>query len=80
MSDCVRHLDSQGRRLQALQDELADKSEVCVRQQEEITALMSKCIAYDSRLKKVRCRRRRQWWRQADVFLSFVRYPAVVHD
>ena len=70
VSDCVRHLDSQGRRLQALQDELADKSEVCVRQQEEITALMSKCIAYDSRLKKVCCRRRRRRRRQADAVYS----------
>ena len=52
MSDCVRHLDDQREQMALLQAELASKSDVCVKQQEEITSLMGKVIAYESRLKK----------------------------
>ena len=51
--DCVHHLSQANRQVSDLQDELCAKTEVMLKQQDDIKNLMGKVIALESQLKKV---------------------------
>ena len=50
---CVRHLSQANHQVAGLQDELCAKTEVMVKQQDDIKNLMAKVIALETQLKKV---------------------------
>ena len=54
VKDAVKHLSEVNNQISVLQDELFAKTEVTVRQQEDITNLMGKVIALETQIKKVR--------------------------
>ena len=53
VNDCVQQLDTANKQVRQLQEELNTKGDVCHRQQEENTGLLSKLISLEGKHEKV---------------------------